>query len=144
MHVLEAVASAASLKVDVLSMSFDDTQKLIYIDIDNAVSAAWNANDVREGAYAGFKGLTPSMRCGAMPTSAAALTMFDLGNVVLVGTSKRTTIDLSSVGIDFSAMRASSTFIDCVASSLNLTANDMSVSTNQEGRVVNLGEISDV
>jgi len=138
MLVLEAVASAASLKVDVLSMSFDDTQKLIYIDIDNAVSAAWNANDVREGAYAGFKGLTPSMRCGAMPTSANALTMFDLGNVVLVGTSKRTAIDLSSVGIDFSAMQASTTFIDCVASSLKLTANDMSVSTSQEGRVVNL------
>jgi len=143
MLILESVAEHTGVQIDDLSMSVDGK---IIVEVNQAgVSTSVDVNDVRRGAHAGLltscsgSGFTASS-CGGWTSSAEDLPVLDMGRVVQVGTTLRTPIDFSSLSIDISGLQTckDNIFIDALATSLSISANDLYLSSSKGGYTLNI------
>jgi hypothetical protein len=150
MLILESVAEHTGVKIDDLSMSFGVDGKKIIVEVNMAGNYAIDVNKLRRGAHAGLLRISATCLGGNAVSSCTGwknlpdeLTVLDMGKVVQVGTTLRTSIDLSSLAMDISCLQNNYIFIDAAASSLGvlyfgISSNDLFLSSRNGGYTLNI------
>jgi hypothetical protein len=150
MLILESVAEHTGVKIDDLSMSFGVDGKKIIVEVNMAGNYAIDVNKLRRGAHAGLLRISATCLGGNAVSSCTGwtnlpdeLTVLDMGKVVQVGTTLRTSIDLSSLAMDISCLQNNYIFIDAAARSLGvlyfgISSNDLFLSSRNGGYTLNI------